>query len=265
MGGVIWIDGIEQDRNRQWQARIFERKRIRVEADLRRFDDLPKIAVDVSDNWFTATRTCNVAFTFPDLSQAEQLLRPKELVSRFSRDLAVSDRHAIYKISDGEQNYFIPAMLLIKKLFGGNQVFERYLLLPNGADLMGVAQVEAERIRITTNRGIEEPDVSKRYARILAWLLTNDAAKRAHASVLRHAREGGIGLEVPSVAMSGWIRGIVMDEGIFVVTMDGVDMRLPIEREKVVIKAGSKRWYFKSYEPRVLSPWGEMKSVKKSN
>lgn len=252
----LWVDGLAPMGRGDWGVsalRWHKHSLSRAVVPFERALELP--AIDDTASLFERRKTLSKPFNCPDLSRAKPILYPEELLASLHPDLAVSRNHFIYKIGDDDDSFYIPAIVLIHALFTGNRLLNRHLMRPMAPDLLGVAASDATTIYVHGNRGINAAHMNGRNARLLAWLLTKDDARLAHASVLANARKGRLAITPPEVAISAWVRGFEMDVGLFVFQInEELDLRFPLERSTIVFRAGSKLGTFPSYEPPNRSP-----------
>lgn len=253
--GLVWVDGIGRVGD-QWRL---ETICVKPEGHVRQPMSLEAGRVlalaDTRSRIFERAPTAMHKFSIADLSRAETVYDPRDVLDPLVPGIQASRRHQLIQVSDSPR-VFVPALLLVRALFSGVKVLDQHLLLPNAIDLMGVARITGDAVHVTAGPAFGRSDLKAgTFARAVAWAQTCPDAKRSHASVLAHARQGEIGLSLPAVSMEFWAYGYEVDSGFLAYELNGVDVRLPIPRNELVLDAHGKTHRFASYIPTRKSPW----------
>lgn len=252
--GLVWVDGISQGIDGWGFDGItvghqgHRRQRLALAAGL----EVP--LADTQGPWFQRAATAMRYVQVPDLARSETLFDPRDVLQQLVGGIQPSRRHAVIQLSDSPR-VFVPALLLIRALYGGSRSLHRHLLMPNGADLLGTAYSTPNGIEISPMPGVRYPSNSGRLARLLAWLHTRPDAKKSHASVLHHARQGEVGLSLPHVSLSFWAYGFQLDSGLLAFELSAVDVRPPINAPAIVLHARGESRSFPAYVPVSKSRW----------
>jgi hypothetical protein len=218
------------------------------------FTSIPAQVINLDDARYRKVTTNIRAFTWHDLSQAQPLLYPQEVLNSFASGLPLSDRHTIYRIDD-ETPVYVPAALLIRALFLGTKLLNSHLFTPGVVDLLGTVRMNGDGIHLMASKLINRPNMTGRIARLIAWMLMNEDGRKAHASVLHHARKGLINMDLPNISVGGWVRGIEVGVGLLAFELHGIDISYPLAHERIICHVGGKTKAFQSYEPPKKGPW----------
>jgi len=262
MKDLIWLDSVIRSTDGTWCTKGFFRDGEGFIPQEQPYSSLPSEVVKNSGDRFENVRTTEKKFTWYDLKAADPLVYPRELLESFAKDIPITDGHTIFSIGD-EEPFYVPAALLIRALFMGSRLLDRYILIPNAVDLLGFVNSTENEIEIKTTRDVKALDLSGRFARTLAWMLTQDDGKKAHASVLKNAYEGKICLDLPSISMAGWAYGIQVGNGLLVTELKGLDVKFPLTQDTISIQVGKTTKQFTKYEPSVKSPLSREKAVER--
>jgi len=263
MRGLIWLNNIFRDEDGIWKINCvfkektgFEKKHVQIES-------IPSQIIDTDDFHFHRISTRAQPFSCYDLSKAELLMFPEEIIGKFVPDNMRSLHHAIYKMGDEERPVYVPAFLLIRSLFTGSKLLDRCLMWPGAVDLLGINMPESDEVYIKGSSLMRTLDMTGRFSRLMAWMLTRKDARKAHASVLEFARYGKIDMELPEISISGWARGIEVGKGILAVSLNALDICYPLPQDKIRLEIKNKSKVFKSYESPVRSPWSIHRRLEK--
>lgn len=212
-------------------------------------------SMDVEASCFRWCRSEHRPFYCDDLSRAETLYEPTELIRRLVPGLPKSSTHAVYRLP-GEASIFVPAMALIQALFMGTRILDQHLLIPNAPHVLGFASRSEGRIELHLDRPLSAPIASGRLVRLLAWLLLEQDGRIAHASVLECLHEGRIALRLPRLSIGGWARGLLVDdEHLLAYELAHVDIRYPGLVGDIRVSVGHSQLTVPPYEPPPASPW----------
>jgi len=252
--GLAWVDGISR-RASGWELDV-----ISIGNDAHQKQQMSLAAglvvplADTQSRWFQRSPAAMLHVQVPDLAWAETLFDPRDVLQELVAGIRPSRRHAVIQVSE-EPRVFVPALLLIRALYGGSRTLNRHLLTPNAPDLLGVVTRAPDAIEINGFPGSWYTTEGGRFARVMAWMHTRLDARKGHASVLDRARQGEIGLSLPSAALSFWAYGFALDSGFLVFEMNAVDVKLPISSAEIVLNAGGISRRFPSYVAQRKSPW----------
>lgn len=215
--------------------------------------DLP--AMDEGSPCYRKCRSEHRPFYCEDLSQAETLYEPTEIIRRLVPHVPKRSAHAVYRLP-GERPTYVPALALIQALFMGTRILDRHLLIPNAPDLLGFAFRGKEGVEIHLHRPLNAPLASGRMVRLLAWMLLEPDGRVAHASVLEYLRRERIALRIPRISIGGWARGLVTDDDHFLAyELAQVDIRYPGLSGDIHVSVGRSHLVVPAYEPPPVSPW----------
>lgn len=253
---LVWLDGIAKATSDAWHLTALRKTGRNLVRESVPFPSPISEVIDTNSPWLNRVRMRAQPLNISDLSRAEKILYPQELFNKFSQGIEITNAHEIYKI-ESQEPVFLPAELLIRTLFCGTRLLDTHLLVPGAIDTLGVAHVEGDAIHVQVSRSVRSSDITARTARVLAWMMTDRSARRAHASVLRAASSGRLALDLPGAAMLGWARGIEIDPGLLAVQLLALDIRLPIKKKEIVVHVGKSVMRFASYEPPKRSPWSQ--------
>ena len=252
MKDLVWLDGIVRDADNRWKTKGLFRARHGVQMIAFPVSKMPASVVDTRARYSYRTDTRAMPFSWPDISLFEELIYPSELLKSIREEYPFSDRHAIYK--NTEDNIYIPAALFIKALFMGNKLLDRILLIPGVLDTVGQVRTTDSEIYLVPSCFVRSVEMSNRNMRTIAWLHLNQDARNAHASILRSAKQGNIGLDLPRVSIDGWLLGIQTKTGLLATELFQLDIRFPIKQKRIIYTAGKRTLECPSYQPPVKSP-----------
>lgn len=252
--GLVWVDGIRLQGDSSWSLDALCLRGERIERhDMDLQAGLRTQLVDTDGRFYTRNITPDILIHVDDLRNAAPVLHPQELFRNSLPRLRTSDRHAVYLLP-GDEKIYVPALLLIGMMFGGQNDIERVLLSDAGLTQFGKAEMNERQVELHLNRDQVPPTISDRLARLLAWGLVSDDARRSHASILDYAHQGRIDLKIPKVSLSCWASAIECDDEFLVTEFRSVDLKLPIPANEIVIRGVGRSKRIKSYAKRKKSP-----------
>jgi len=248
--GLLWVDGI---RTMTPQGPGFECLCVsdrRIQKRTMPFvTALTAPLVHIGAPHFNDARTEMLLVEIRHLERAECLYDPRDLLKYIVPSARPSRRHHIYKIS-GDPPVYIPALLIIRALFAGNRILDSLLMVENGADLLGTASVVADAVEVVPGIAYPSSTMSPVLPRRVAWMQLCSDARCAHASVLQYARQGEIAIRLPRAALTCWVWGMVTDVGVLATELNGIDLRLPIPKDTIIVAGRDDQQRFPSYTPR---------------
>lgn len=252
--GLLWIDGITGSQRSGWSLDAICLNNRRVDKDSLPLETgLVAPLVDIQADHFRVSKTEMFVLKVPNLEMAEKVIDPADVLRSIVPSIRSSQRHSLFKVRSDPAVY-VPALLLIRMLYTGNKLLDSLLLIENGIDLLGSAQIADGIAEITPGPAYSNPNKKPVIPQIAAWMQLCLDARRSHGSVLEHFRRGEIGFHLPHVSFECWAWGISTDVGVLVTELNGVDMRLPIPSDQIVVRMGDIRHKFKSYSPMQKSP-----------
>lgn len=236
---VLWVDGIKLATHARCQLEVYRRRQRQITFERLALEQIPKEIMDTGDPYFRWRETEARAFVCHDLSKGDPLLYPIELLRPLLKDLPLTDRHTIFRLGD-ERPLYVPAFLLIRALFTATRSLTEQLFVPGAADLFGHAVNASDGLHVHIAKRLRMGALTQAFARLLAWLLANPDAQRAHASVLTYAREGRLCMDLPRLDFSGWARGPTLGNGILVTDLFSLEFRFPMPRTAFRVSAGKQ-------------------------
>lgn len=251
--GLVWVDGIRRTSD-GWvlDALCLRGERIeRHDMDLRA--GLRTQLVDTEGRFYTGNVTPDIRIDVNDLRRAARVYDPEELFRHSLPRLRCSSRHAAYLLP-GDQRIYVPALLIIGMLFGGQKDLERVLLSKTGMSGLGEAEKSVSEVVINLKRDRVPPQISNRLARHLAWGLASEDAGRSHASILDFAKRGRIDLQMPEAGLNCWASAIECEGEFLVTELRAVDLNLPIPAPEIVVQGVGRTKRVKAYVKRKKSP-----------
>lgn len=263
--GLIWLDCFKRDSGGDWRVSGIMDDPSGYTKESLSVSSIPSEIIQINSRSYRShtIRTTLHPFSWFDLTKSDRLLYPLDVLQKFSPGVPLSDSHAIYKIGD-EYPVYVPAFLLIRALFMGSSLLDRFLLVPNAPEMLGIALKSCDEVYVKTSRSVRTVDLCARLSRVLTWMLTKDDASKAHASILNYAREGRIDIDIPKVSMSGWAYGIDIGVGLLATEISALDIHYPLPLTRITVQVKNKIKSFPSYEPPVRTSWliDECKDIK---
>jgi hypothetical protein len=168
------------------------------------------------ENLGTATRK----FQIRNLSELSPLLESREILGPMLPGATLTGDHSIYVAKTDIGSLYIPALLLIEKLWLWSSDALRAILIPNSLDLLlgtpGTTDHGTE-VRLDSRLASRQP--SDAALRRMAWLVQSPQARLSWGSVLTNAYENRIDLLLPAASLSGWAWGVELAAGYLVCEM----------------------------------------------
>lgn len=158
--------------------------------------------------------TSTVPFEVEDLSQLKRLLAPGELAKKLVPD-ALATKHSIFVVEMMGTVVYIPAMLLMRELWGWSSRAFELLMAANSIDMhVGVVSTNSQSREIGASIELASGQPSDTALRRVAWLAQCEDARRSWSSVVVQAHKGQLDLLLPRASLSGWAWGIRLAEGV---------------------------------------------------
>jgi hypothetical protein len=156
----------------------------------------------------------NRPFEIADLSALSPLLEPRDLLGRMLPGAPLTSHHAIYVAETSAGRLYLPALLLIERLWLWSKEALRAILTPNSLDVhLGTAKPTDSSIEVTADPQLVSRTPTDTALQRVAWLIQSSEARISWSSVLTSAYHGRIDLTLPTGALSGWMWGVELPSG----------------------------------------------------
>jgi hypothetical protein len=167
-------------------------------------------------------------FEIRNLANLSPLVEPRELLGPMLPGAALTDLHAIYVAETDSKPLYLPALMLIERLWLWSSDALRAILTPNSLDLRrGVPRALDHSIEVTVDPRLASRAPSDAALRRIAWLTQSSQARSSWSSVLTNAYQNRIDILLPPVSMSGWAWGVEFSSGYLACEL--LSLRLNIE------------------------------------
>ena len=120
-----------------------------------------------------------------------------------------AERHQVYAIRVENKTYLIPAIVLARAIFRPLKNIARYLLMPQGLELLCFpSPIDASRMQIVGNAINSRLKSMNSFQQPFHWFWHYPSARRLWGSVYRHAVDGRLGVDLPHGRISMTVHGI---------------------------------------------------------
>jgi hypothetical protein len=201
-------------------------------------------AFEPSSLGFNSFPTENFRIDVPDLSVLSTLIEPRELIGPIFPGGRATN-HAIYAIEYGSHRIFVPAFLLIDRLWLWSARALPILLTPNSLEIyLGRPVAGAQGLEITASRELASSSTSQETMQRIAWLAQSTDAQRSWRSVLSNALQSRLDCVMPRAGLKGWTWGVRLPQGILVCELSSCEIHVSETVEPVLIRMGntSRKW-----------------------
>ena len=200
---------------RGWQLEVLWNKRGRWISDLWPAERTLKVrAFEPSTPNVKSLGTESRRFEIRNLADLSPLVEPRELLGPMLPGAALSDRHAIYVAQTDTKPLYLPALLLIERLWLWSREALKAIFIPNSLDvLLGAPAATDDGIQVTIDPRLASRTPSDTALRAIAWLTQSPHARASWSSVLANAYSNRIDLVLPHASMSGWAWGLELPSG----------------------------------------------------
>lgn len=195
-------------------------------------------AFEPSSPGFNSFPTENVRIDVPDLSVLSTLIEPRELIGPIFPG-ALATNHAIYVIEYDSHRIFIPAFLLIDRLWLWSARALQILLTPNSLEIYVGRPVQGARgLEITARREFASSSTSQETMQRIAWLAQSADAQRSWCSVVTNALQSRLDCVMPRARLKGWLWGVRLPQGILVCELSSCEIHVDEPVAPVLIRVG---------------------------
>lgn len=153
--------------------------------------------------------------------------------------LICSSRHDIFLATERGMTFLIPAILLIETLWLWSARAAAHLMVPGSVD-MHVGRLDSSN-EMLISRALVGSASSNTALRRVAWLSQCDDARCSWSSVLTHALNGRISVEMPRVRLSGWAWAVETTSGLLVSDFNGVELDYDLPEPGALLRIGASR------------------------
>lgn len=167
-------------------------------------------------------------FEIKNLADLSPLVEPREILGPMLPGAVLTDRHVIYVAETATKPLYLPALMLIERLWLWSSDALRAILTPNSLDLhLGVPRALDHGIEVTVDPRLASRAPSDAALRRIAWLTQSSPARNSWSSVLTNAYQNRIDILLPPVSMCGWAWGAELSSGYLACEL--LSLRLNIE------------------------------------
>jgi hypothetical protein len=237
MDSWVWDSGA-------WQIKVLRK----VGTEWRRFVVAPREllgarAFEPSSPELRNLATENCSFDIPDLSALSPLIEPRELLGGMLPG-AQSTQHAIYAVENHSDRIYIPAFLLIDRLWLWSAQALKALLTPNSLEIyLGQPTQGKFGLEVMASPELTSNSPSQDALQRIAWLSQSDDARRSWRSVLTNAFQSRMDLTLPRARLKGWLWGVRLPHGLLACELASVELHvdLPVANIRLRIGGTTKR------------------------
>jgi hypothetical protein len=243
-GNVSWIDSWTW-KSGAWHVSVLRRQGDEWNESIVTLEALRDTrAFEPSSPGFNRFPTENIRIDVPDLSLLSALIEPRELIGTIFPGVRATS-HAIYVVEFDRHRIFIPAFLLIDRLWLWSARALQILLTPNSLEIYVGRPVQGARgLEVTARREFASGSASQETAQRIAWLAQSTDAQRSWRSVLSNALQSRLDCVLPRARLNGWLWGIRLPQGILVCELSSCEIHLDERVAPVLIRMGkiSRTW-----------------------
>lgn len=186
---------------------------------------------------YTRLPTTTTKLHIDDLSRLSPLVEPGELLKSFIPG-AAQTRHAVYAAAQGDSRFFVPAALLLAVLWAWTANALQALLTPNSLALFLGRSEGDGHFTVDASGLLARLGTSDTTLRRLCWLAQCSDAQASWSSVLTHAHDGAIRLELPSASFEAWVRGVQLPTGLLVSELWATHLSFELPRPQCRVSLG---------------------------
>jgi hypothetical protein len=182
--------------------------------------------------------TENVSFDIPDLSVLSPLIEPRELLGAMLPG-AQSTQHAIYVVENHSDRIYIPAFLLIDRLWLCSAQALKALLTPNSLEIyLGRPTQGPSGLEVIASPELMSNSPSQDALQRIAWLSQSDDARRSWRSVLTNAFQSRMDLALPRARLKGWLWGVRLPHGLLACELASVELHVDLPVANIRLRVG---------------------------
>lgn len=190
---------------------------------------------------FRHLETENVSFEIPDLSALSPLIEPRELLGAILPG-ASSTTHAIYAVEGHSQRIYIPAFLLIDRLWLWSAQALKAILTPNSLEIyLGQPTEGTNGLEVVLSPELMSRSPSQDAVQRIAWLSQSDDARRSWRSVLTNAVQSRMDLTLPRARLNGWLWGVRLPQGLLACELASVEFHVDLPFADIRLRLGGRR------------------------
>jgi hypothetical protein len=243
-GNIAWMDSWVWESG-AWQVSVLRK----VGAEWRKFVMAPRQllgarAFEPSSPELRNLATENCSFDIPDLSALSALIEPRELLGGMLPG-AQSIRHAIYAVENHSQRIYIPAFLLIDRLWLWSAQALKTLFTPNSLEIyLGQPTQGKFGLEVMASPELASNSPSQDALQRIAWLSQSDDARRSWRSVLTNAFQSRMDCTLPSARLKGWLWAVRLPHGLLACELASVEFQvnLPVASMRVRVGTTTRTW-----------------------
>jgi hypothetical protein len=185
--------------------------------------------------------TENISFDIHDLSVLSPLIEPRELLGAMLPG-GQSTQHAIYALENQCQRIYIPAFLLIDRLWLWSAQALKALLTPNSLEIY-LGQPTQGKIgsEVIASSELMSHSPSQDAVQRIAWLSQSDDARRSWRSVLANAVQSRMDLTLPRARLKGWLWGVRLPQGLLACELASVELHVELPVADIRLRLGGTR------------------------
>jgi hypothetical protein len=195
-------------------------------------------AFEPSGPGFAGFPTENLRIDVPDLSVLSTLIEARELIGPIFPG-ARATNHAIYVVEYDSHRIFIPAFLLIDRLWLWSARALKILLTPNSLEIYIGRPIQGARgLEVTARREFVSSSTSQETMQRIAWLAQSADAQRSWRSVVSNALQSRLDCVMPRARLKGWLWGVRLPQGILVCELSSCEIHLNELVAPILIRMG---------------------------
>lgn len=221
-----WIDRWVRTR-RGWQLEVLRRKRGAWRVELMPAERVLKTRLfEPTTPHLEVLSTESRRFEIGNLAALSPLVEPRELLGPMMPGATLTDRHAIYVAETETGRVYLPALLLIERLWLWSNEALSAILMPNSLDVLIGQPLSTEYgTEVTLDPRLTSRTPTDAALRRIAWLTQDRQARVSWGSVLTNAYGNRIDLELPSVGIRGWAWGVELPSGLLACELLSFELR----------------------------------------
>jgi hypothetical protein len=238
-GDIAWMDSWVWESG-AWQVKVLRK----VGAEWRKFVVAPgelrgARAFEPSSPVLSHLATENISFDIPDLSALSPLIEPRELLGGMLPG-AQSTQHAIYAVENHSDRIYIPAFLLIDRLWLWSAEAQKALLTPNSLEVyLGQPAQGKFGLEVMASPELTSNSPSQDALQRIAWLSQSDDARRSWRSVLTNALQSRLDCTLPRARLKGWAWAVRLPHGLLACEMASIEIHVDLPVADLRLRVGT--------------------------